>query len=137
VAAFEALHRGLDIRQTSYAIVNEGRRLIGCDRLTLAVCSGSKCRIEAVSGLDTLDRRAAELQGLARLATAVVQTAEPIWSDGSEDFPPQIQAPLQAYVDRSHARLIGVLPLTTPADGIAPNMGGDAGTSILGRPLVR
>jgi multidrug efflux pump subunit AcrA (membrane-fusion protein) len=121
-----AVHRGLDLRQTSYAIVNEGRRLIGCDRLTLAICYGNKCRIEAVSGLDSVDRRAAELQGLAKLATAVVQTAEPIWSDGSEDFPPQIQAPLQVYVDRSHARLVGVLPITRVADASGVNRSDDA-----------
>lgn len=121
-----AVHRGLDLRQTSYAIVNEGRRVIGCDRLTLAICYGGRCQIEAVSGLDSVDRRAAELQGLAKLATAVVQTAEPIWSDGSEDFPPQIQVPLQAYIDRSHARLVGVLPIFKAADANSANSNDDA-----------
>ncbi len=122
-----AINHGLDLRQTAYAIVNEGRRLIGCDRLTLAISYGNHCRIEAVSGLDTLDRRASELQGLARLATAVVRTGEPIWSDGSDDFPPQIQVPLQAYIDRSHARLVGVLPLVNASGAAAANDGSGAG----------
>jgi multidrug efflux pump subunit AcrA (membrane-fusion protein) len=122
-----AINHGLDLRQTAYAIVNEGRRLIGCDRLTLAVCYGNYCRIEAVSGLDTLDRRASELQGLARVATAVVRTGEPIWSDGSEDFPPQIQVPLQAYIDRAHTRLVGVLPLVSLPGTAAATDGGGGG----------
>jgi multidrug efflux pump subunit AcrA (membrane-fusion protein) len=107
------IHHSLDLRETAYSIANEGRRVIGCDRLTLAVSYGGKCHIEAVSGLDTLDRRAAEVRALSLLSSAVVKTGEPIWSDGSHDLPPQIQAPLQHYLDRSHARLIGVLPLTT------------------------
>ncbi|HEY2413480.1 MAG TPA: HlyD family efflux transporter periplasmic adaptor subunit [Pirellulaceae bacterium] len=110
------IHESLDRREAAYAIVNEGRRVIGCDRLTLAICCGSKCQVEAVSGLDTLDRRASEVRALSQLAMAVVKTGESIWSDGSDDLPPQIQAPLHTYIDRSHARLIGVLPLTTKAE---------------------
>jgi multidrug efflux pump subunit AcrA (membrane-fusion protein) len=106
------LYASLDVRETAYAIVNEGRRMIGCDRVSLAIKCGGRCQIEAVSGLDTIDRRAAEVHSLARLAEAVLQTGEPLWSDGSdEDLPPQIQEPLQSYLDRSHARLVAVLPL--------------------------
>jgi hypothetical protein len=108
----DSLHRSLDMRHTAYAIVNEGRRMIGCDRVSLAVCSGPACAIEAVSGLDRIDRRAAEVQLLARLAGAVLRTGEALWSDGSDqELPPQIQQPLQAYVDRSHARMVAVVPL--------------------------
>src|SRR5262245_37576743 len=111
------LYSSLDVCETAYAIVNEGRRMIGCDRVSLAIKCGGRCQIEAVSGLDTIDRRAAEVRSLARLAEAVLQTGEPLWSDGSdEDLPPQIQEPLQAYLDRSHARLVAVLPLNQHAE---------------------
>jgi hypothetical protein len=109
------LHRSLDVHETAYAIVNEGRRLIGCDRVSLAISFGGICQIEAVSGLDAIDRRAAEVQCLAQLAQAVLRTGEPLWSDGSEEgLSPQIQRPLHAYIDRSHARLVAVLPLARP-----------------------
>jgi len=53
------------------------------------------------------------VKGLAKLATAVVHAGEPLWSDGSDDdLPRQIHGPLQDYIDRSHARMIAVLPLT-------------------------
>ena len=112
-----ALHRSLDLTSTAYAVVNEGRRMIGCDRVALALRYGGQCRVEAVSGLDTIDRRASEVQRLAQLASAVLRTGEPLWSDaGQEELPPQIQQPLQAYIDQSHARLVAVLPLVPPAE---------------------
>ena len=117
-ALVQALHRSLDATETAYAIVNEGRRLIGCDRVALALTSGGRSRIEAVSGLDSIDRRASEVQRLAALADAVLRTGEPLWSDASdEELSPQIEQPLQAYFDQSHARLVGVLPLIPGAAG--------------------
>ncbi|MCI0358897.1 MAG: HlyD family efflux transporter periplasmic adaptor subunit, partial [Planctomycetaceae bacterium] len=108
----QAIHASLDVRTTSFALVNEGRRLAGCDRVSLALAYGGQCRIEAVSGLDTIDRRAAEVKRLARLATSVLRTGEPLWHQGEEtELPPQIDGPLQEYVDRSHARMVAVLPL--------------------------
>ncbi|MDX1944968.1 MAG: HlyD family efflux transporter periplasmic adaptor subunit [Pirellulaceae bacterium] len=107
-----AAHRSLDVRATSFAIVNEGRLLAGCDRVTLALCYGRQTRIEAVSGLDSIDRRAAEVKRLADLAAAVLRTGEPFWhSASSDESPPQIDAPLQNYVDLSHAKLVAVLPI--------------------------
>lgn len=112
----QELHHSLDVRETAYAVVNEGRRMIGCDRVSLALAYGSRCRIEAVSGLDSIDRRASEVQHLARLAEAVLRTREPLWSEGGQDdLPKQIEGPLHAYVDQSHARLVAVLPLVQPA----------------------
>jgi hypothetical protein len=107
-----AIHQSLDVRATCYAIVNEGRQLIQCDRVSLAVAYGSRCRIEAVSGLDAIDRRASEVQRLAELAAAVLRTGEPLWhEDARDELPPQIERPLQQYVDQSHARMVAVLPL--------------------------
>jgi multidrug efflux pump subunit AcrA (membrane-fusion protein) len=108
----QAIHASLDVRETSYALVNEGRLLVGCDRVSLALAYGGRCRIEAVSGLDTIDRRAAEVRRLGELATAVLRTGEPLRYNGpDEELPPQIGQPLQHYVDLAHAKLVAVLPL--------------------------
>jgi multidrug efflux pump subunit AcrA (membrane-fusion protein) len=110
----QAIHASLDVRATSYALVNEGRRLVGCDRVSLALRYGGQCRVEAVSGLDTIDRRAAEVKQLAHLAAAVLRTGEPLWHSGEQcELPQQIEGPLQQYVDESHARLVAVLPLVS------------------------
>ena len=116
----QAIHASLDVRATSFALVNEGRRLVGCDRVSLALRYGGRCRIEAVSGLDTIDRRAAEVKRLGQLATAVLRTGEPFWHGGEQgELPPQIDRPLQEYIDLSHARMVAVLPLVPgrPAEG--------------------
>jgi multidrug efflux pump subunit AcrA (membrane-fusion protein) len=94
--------------------------MIGCDRVSLALRHGPRCEIAAVSGLDAVDRRAAEVERLARLADAVIEAREPLWSESGDDgLPPQLDAPLQAYVDKSHARLVAVLPLF-PRPKLAP-----------------
>ncbi|MCA9259184.1 MAG: hypothetical protein KDA61_08290, partial [Planctomycetales bacterium] len=52
--SFTALvHQKLDSRETAYTIANEGRRLVGCDRVTVVLRKGSKYVVEAISGQDT------------------------------------------------------------------------------------
>lgn len=127
----QAIHASLDVRATSYALVNEGRRLIGCDRVSLALVCGSRCRIEAVSGLDSIDRRAAEVRRLGELAAAVLRTGEPFWHGEEEDeLPPQIDRPLQQYVDLSHAKFLAVLPLVP---GASPSDAEPDGSQSAGR----
>ncbi|MGW8258320.1 MAG: GAF domain-containing protein, partial [Thermoguttaceae bacterium] len=50
------VHASLDPRGTAYTIANEGRRLIECDRLSVAIRRGKRCKIEAVSGQDVFDK---------------------------------------------------------------------------------
>ncbi len=110
-----SIHRTLDVRQTSYAVVNEGRRLLACDRVSLALGHGRKCRIVAVSGLDSLDRRAQEVRLLTKLSSSVLRTGEPMWLSGStEDLSPQLETRWNRYVDASHVRVCTVLPLRVP-----------------------
>lgn len=109
------VHESLDVRQTCYTITNEGRRLIGCDRVSVAIKRGSKCIIEAISGQDTLENRSNIVAKLGTLATRVVAMGEPLWYEGSaEDLPPQVEQALDEYVDESYAKGIYLLPLRRP-----------------------
>jgi multidrug resistance efflux pump len=110
-------HEKLDVRQTAYTIANEGRRLIGCDRVSVAIRRGGRCPIEAVSGQDTFDKRSNVSVMLSKLAAAVVKTGEDVWFSGdTSDLAPQVEAALDAYVDESHTKAIAILPLTEPRD---------------------
>jgi multidrug efflux pump subunit AcrA (membrane-fusion protein) len=110
-----AVHFSLDPRRTAYAIANEGRRLIECDRVTVAVLKGGKCKVESVSGQDTFDKRANTVTLLQKLATAVVRQGDPVWYTGdTTDMPPQVEDALQAYVDESHSKTVAILPLKRP-----------------------
>ncbi len=113
----QSIHRSLDVRTTAYAITNEGRRLTEADRVSVAVRRGKRCEILAVSGLDTIDRRAEEVARMSRLAAVVTAVNEPLWHPQTDVArPPQVEEVLEHYVDKSHSRTIGVLPLRPPAE---------------------
>ncbi|MEX2091578.1 MAG: HlyD family efflux transporter periplasmic adaptor subunit [Pirellulales bacterium] len=112
-------HEKLDVRETAYTIANEGRRLIGCDRVSVAIRHGGKCRIEAVSGQDTFDKRSNVTVLLGKLATAVAKTGEDCWYTGdAANLAPQVEEALDAYVDESHTKSLAILPLTEPGGDV-------------------
>ena len=109
------VHESLDARETAYAVANEGRRLIGCDRVSVGLLRGRKCMVEAISGQDAIEPRSNIVVALGRLATKVLATGEPLRYEGStEDLPPQIEKAIQAYIDESYAKSMIILPLRRP-----------------------
>ena len=108
-------HETLDVNEAAYAIANEGRRLIGCDRVSVAIKRGSKCTVEAVSGQDTFDKRSNVVTLLNRLTRAVTKTGEDVWYTGdTSDLAPQVEKAIDAYVDESHTKSMAILPLMKP-----------------------
>jgi hypothetical protein len=111
-----AVHASLDVAATACAIANEGRRLIDCDRVSVAVRRGGAFRLLSVSGVETLDRRSNIVRRLEELTNAVIAAGEPFWFAGdAEPLAPQIAAPLHAWQDESHARSLAIIPLETAA----------------------
>ena len=112
-----SIHQGLDPTQTAFVIANEGRRIIDCDRVSVVITNGSRCQIKAVSGLDSIERRADQVKQLQKLTRAVVKTNEPLWYSGDdEDLPPQIEKRLHSYVDKSHSKMLAIIPLESQID---------------------
>jgi biotin carboxyl carrier protein len=111
------VHQGLDPRSTAYTIANEGRRLIECDRVTVAVKRGGKSRVEAISGQESFDRRSNTVKLLDKLASVVVAGGEPVWYSGdTSNMAPQVEEALEAYVDESHTKAMAILPLARPRE---------------------
>jgi multidrug efflux pump subunit AcrA (membrane-fusion protein) len=112
------VHDSLELDATCSTIANEGRRLIDCDRLSVAVRRGNSLQLLAVSGLEALDRRANIVRLLEDLSRVVTAAGEAFWFSGeTENVPPQIAGPLHAWQDESHARSLAIIPL--PAAPIA------------------
>ncbi|MFO0895892.1 MAG: biotin/lipoyl-binding protein [Pirellulales bacterium] len=108
-------HASLDPKETAYTIANEGRRLIECDRVSVALRHGNKFTVEAVSGQDVFDKRSTTVQLLNQLATAVGRTGDTVWYTGdTSNLPPQVEDAVQHYVDESHSKTVAVLPLRKP-----------------------
>lgn len=124
-----AVHESLELKETAYIVANEGRRLIGCDRVSVAIQKGRKCKVEAISGQDTIENRSNIVTALNNLATRVCAAGEALYHDGAtEDLPPQIEEALEDYVDQSYGRNIAVLPLREPFRKLgAENESGAAG----------
>ncbi len=118
----ERVHADLDLDRTAFVLANDGRGLIGCDRVSVLFVKGRRnCRLKSMSGQDTVDRRANTVRLMERLTAAVVRTNEPMWyCEEADDLPPQIEAPLQRYLDESHARMVAVVPLKDPAEEDQP-----------------
>jgi len=107
------LHGSLNLNQTAYTLANDGRLWIGCDRVSVALLPGGQARVRAVSGSQQVDRRAQQVRSLEALLTAISASGEPLqwpFESGSE-LPPQLAAPLQTYLDDSHARQLLAVPL--------------------------
>jgi len=110
-------HSSLEPRATAYTLANEGRRLIECDRVSVAINKGRHTRIEAVSGQETFDKRSNTVTLLGKLAKVVVKAGEPLWYTGdTRDLAPQVEEAVEAYVDESHSKTVVVLPLAKPHD---------------------
>ncbi|MCA9236260.1 MAG: HlyD family efflux transporter periplasmic adaptor subunit [Planctomycetales bacterium] len=106
------VHEKLDSRETAYTIANEGRRLVGCDRVTVVLRKGSKYVVEAISGQDTFDKRSNVVRLLRNLARVVGRSGEDLWYAGdTADLAPQVEKAVNAYVDESHTKQLAVLPL--------------------------
>lgn len=117
-----AVHEKLDVRRTAYVAANDGRRLIGCDRLTVLLRRGRRYDVVAAAGVDDVERRSVAAKLLSQLAAVVGETGEAVWFGGAdEDLSPQLRRALAAYVDHTHVKQVAVLPLVPSTDEQSPS----------------
>lgn len=117
----ECVHSQLDSRAVAYCIANEGRRIVGCERLSLAVRRRRGFSILAISGLDLPAPRANLVRRMQQLVEPVALLGQPLWYGGGEDqLAPEIESAVRDYVDLAHARTLAVVPLASPADDSTP-----------------
>lgn len=111
-----SLHDSLELEEVAYRIANDGRALVGCERLAVAVCQRGKCKILAVSGADHVHRRSETIGQLQRLCDRVVASGQALtYSGGPQELAPQLSAALADYLDVSPALSLLIIPLVKPA----------------------
>ena len=111
------VHSKLNLSATAYAVANEGRRVVDCDRLSVLVGRGRRCRLLAASGVSRVERRSGAARRLAQVAELVRRTDEPaFYADGECDALPPVAEAIERHVEESHARQIAAIPLRRPAD---------------------
>src|SRR3954470_11234749 len=115
----------LVLKEASFAVVNDGKRLVGCDRLSVALKVGGRTMVEAVSGQEVVEQRANLIRELTKLCKAVIRSGEDlIYTGNTEGFAPDLRDCLEAYVDESGSKAVIVTllhkPETDPAKDKVP-----------------
>ncbi len=109
------IHGSLDLKETAYAMANDGKRLVGCDRLSVASKVGGRVIVEAVSGQEVVEQQASLIRELTRLCKVVVRSGEDLVCTGNtEGFAPDIRDALGLYVGESRAEAVIVPCCTSP-----------------------
>jgi hypothetical protein len=103
----------LNPTEVAYLVANEGRRLLEADRLSVAVRYGPKTVIEAVSGVDVVEKRSKQVRRMRTLCQRVLTWNEKLVFRGTPDdsLPPRVVEALDAYLEESPCKLLVVMPL--------------------------
>jgi multidrug efflux pump subunit AcrA (membrane-fusion protein) len=108
-------HSQLALSETAYTVANEGRGLVGCDRLSVLIARGRRCRLLATSGVSRIERRSGAARRLAQVAELVRRTNEAAYyADGHSDGLPPVAEALEQHAEESHARQIAAIPIHWP-----------------------
>src|SRR6516225_7284473 len=109
------IHGSLDLKEASYAVSNDGKRMVGCDRLSVALKIAGRTMVEAVSGQEIVEQRSNLVRELTRLCKVVIRSGEDLVYTGStEGFAPDIRDALEMYVDESGSKVVIVTLLHKP-----------------------
>ncbi len=109
------LHKSLDVKEVAFTAANDGRLLIGCDRVSVAVLDGRKTVIRAVSGQDSVNHRANLVRKMTKLASHVIRTNEKMEYTGKVDhLAPKVERALADFVQESGSRMVTVIPVFKP-----------------------
>jgi biotin carboxyl carrier protein len=109
------LHRSLELGQVGHAAVNEGQRLLGCDRVSLCLARGGSAVPVAISGQAQINRASAAVRCIARLAEACIRGRQEIRApEGGEAHLPEIQQLLLQHAQAGGGRSVWVVPLAEP-----------------------
>lgn len=121
--AIVRLHAHSNQKSMAREAAEQGRRLTGCDRLSVLTRSGRRWRLVAVSGVSRVSRRS----DAARSIESVVQTAmrwgEPLRVPFPADPtpPPQVVAVADQHCDSTGVRSLRVVPCEAPEEADGPS----------------
>lgn len=107
------IHGSLTPVDVSYIVANEGRRIIACDRVSVALRQHGDVNVEAISGADIIEKRSNLVQLMKALSKEVIAWGEKLVFNGLKDdtLPPKILTALDNYLAESGSKLLVVMPL--------------------------
>ena len=130
-AFIRTIHGGLNPTQVAYLVVNEGKRLLQCERLTVAIRRGRKTKIVAISGQDLVEQRSNLVRRLTLLTDRVIAHGENLVYSGTIEshWPGDVKKALETYIAESGSKLVIVVPMKDSREFANPK--GKANTAII------
>ncbi len=113
------VHGSLNPVEVAYLVANEGRRLIACDRVSVAVRRGRRVSVDAISGADVVEKRSNLVLLMRKLCDRVLEWGEKLVFTGAKDdsLPPKVLEALDAYLAESASKLLVLQPLKDEREG--------------------
>ncbi|WP_145053013.1 GAF domain-containing protein [Lignipirellula cremea] len=109
------LHQSLSLSETAASASNDGRLILGCDRLSVFVNHGRDVRPVAISGQSQVNRRSALVKKLTQVAQQAIRSEEPlIFTGDPTQLPPEMEEPLAELIDESGLTTLAIIPLMRP-----------------------
>jgi multidrug efflux pump subunit AcrA (membrane-fusion protein) len=100
-------------------VAHAGARWLECDRVLVAHRRKKRWRLMAVTGVQRPDPRGELYKATLRLSQVSADFGEVICEGRTEDnseLPPQVDGPLQEWIDASHLQHVVVVPCRTESD---------------------
>jgi multidrug efflux pump subunit AcrA (membrane-fusion protein) len=115
IGFIEQLHRDLQVSRVAMAAVNEGRLLLGCERVSLAAVQRKKIEVLAMSGQDRVRQKSGLVRAIAELSSLVVASGRAVHHGPElEGLAPQAEEGLLQYLAESGAIRLSAIPLFAP-----------------------
>jgi hypothetical protein len=116
------VHGSLNPIEVAMVVSNDGRRLVECDRLSVAIRAGGKTVVESISGADVVEKRSNLVRLMTTLFDKVLIWGEKLVYQGTRDdaLPPDVLKALDNYLAESNSKLLVVLPLRDEREKESP-----------------
>lgn len=92
-------------------VVNEAASMLNYDRVSLVVRKAWRFRVEAISGVDSFDRRSNVIRGMEELADGIATATQPLRFDSHTTPTEPYAHPIRSYVAKASPVSLWVLPL--------------------------
>ncbi len=107
----QLIHESIDFRDTCDNVANEMRRSLKVDRVSVVCRHGSRWTIKSISGQVKVNWRSSTIRRLQKVANRVLKTGRSFWHPSNQSMLPQIEAPLDDYLDHSETRSLVIIPI--------------------------
>ena len=115
-AFLRKLHEQRSLPEVTAVLANDGRAVIGCDRIAVAIRTRRRFDVMAVTGLASIDARANAIRAMTELASRVGQLQQSVAYPSSEQDS-EASKLISDYLEHSAATRVVAEPLVT-SDGI-------------------